>query len=469
MGKKGISLTPDVLAGLETRSQGGGAAASVVSESDLAGFNFEDGSQYSFRAAVERRVKEEPLEPAAAAASADGGQCRCCDASKLRSSPFCAEHKKAYQNLMNFALKKTKGKDGAYVNPEAAENFEKIFGRGRAAPPDMMLANRVVLDQRELNKGTKEKGKQSFVDLGTYEHSRGFRQSKGVESGCPMWEKEVFATQMRNLRGWDQKYAEAQWEALAIDATETDNGGWNGAKRIEILANLAGRDEHRTKRENFEQKAWVESSKAKKGTTVADKNKILEETGSGFSALRRPMSEASLRAPLARGAITDSQSGSSLSLADRLAAAATQVAPELHAQNLANRPGVGGVALGSSSGSQPAKGQAAEPSPQEPEGPKKLDPIDRTKVLSKCSDELEADVNKLVRQLKECATVRRDLHAAVAEDVVDTMNERVAIAEHFVGSMLPDLTPVDESAAESIAIDQVVLAELVYKQVEQVK
>ena len=65
--------------------------------------------------------------------SSGGGACRCCSESFVRGSPYCQSHKKDHQNLYMRCMKKNK--DGSFVDPAKAEQYEEIFGPGRDGPP----------------------------------------------------------------------------------------------------------------------------------------------------------------------------------------------------------------------------------------------------------------------------------------------------------------------------------------------
>ena len=107
------------------------------------------------------------------------GECRACDEPKEKGNPYCKRHKSAHQALERHAKKKDK--DGKHARPEQAEAFDTIFGKGRDPPPNMTLANQVILkfdNQFPTNAGQgKNTSKREVMDLTEFSHSRGSYQN----------------------------------------------------------------------------------------------------------------------------------------------------------------------------------------------------------------------------------------------------------------------------------------------------
>ena len=140
----------DALTAVSTAASAVSSAGKKIDE-----FRFDDGQQYSFRAMLARKQASDAASSQKASSvvgSEDLGDlvCRTCGAPKVKGCAYCVRHKKAYQNLMNASMKKDK-KTGEFVNATAAEHFEAVFGKGRAPPPDVAIANQVIIEQAALN------------------------------------------------------------------------------------------------------------------------------------------------------------------------------------------------------------------------------------------------------------------------------------------------------------------------------
>ena len=115
-----------------------GKTASIASSAAVAGdFKFADGKTYSFGAALQRRSdadRQASPQPSAMTKleHEDTELCRACKAKKAKGSAYCPEHKKSQQNLFSFAYRKDK--EGKFVNPEAKDAYEAVFGVGRSPP-----------------------------------------------------------------------------------------------------------------------------------------------------------------------------------------------------------------------------------------------------------------------------------------------------------------------------------------------
>ncbi len=74
-------------------------------------------------------------------------------------------------------------------------------------------------------------------------------------SARPKWDKDIFATQMKNLRGWHAANIKSEWAALEVSAPREmkDNCGPVAAPlRLPIPAWMVGEDKTVTEAKQFE-------------------------------------------------------------------------------------------------------------------------------------------------------------------------------------------------------------------------
>ena len=258
-------------------------------------------------------------------------ECRACSDPKVKGSPFCASHKRGYQCIQNRCCKKNK--DGSFQDPDAEKNFRAIFGTGREGPPNMTLANQVVVDFVKENPEGKDVGKKrGTVALSQYLDKMYSKMSLGrVEDDC-LWDEELFINKFKQLRGWSHAYAKQKFQELKADPnTYKDDLGFGGACRVSVPSSWTGEDRQRKARDFGQEKALERGHKAVKmndGDEVKIRSEI--ESAAGFthidpSALAAP--STTWNVPLPASAKTNLGGSSTETGAVALVAAAAGASP----------------------------------------------------------------------------------------------------------------------------------------------
>jgi hypothetical protein len=253
-------------------------------------FEFAEDSEFSFAAVVQKaaavKVKEEPIDESdAPAGSSDApptvDSCRACSATKCKGSPYCAKHKRSYQCLYNKCNRKNKA--GELVDEDGANDFTLIFGKGRADPPNLTLANGVILDfTREFPEG-KETGKaRGHNIISRYVSSIRLSNVSADIDEDYMWDEEIFTNKFKALRGWSASYSKERFLELKHDkAVVQDMLGMGGAVRVAVPPSWTGETKRQTKREQAEDHTFERSSKSSK-MSGEEAQKYIDEMGSGF-------------------------------------------------------------------------------------------------------------------------------------------------------------------------------------------
>jgi len=85
-------------------------------------------------------------------------------------------------------------------------------------------------------------------------HAEGCKKSSISRRARKRWDKELFVTQMKNLRGWTAAKATAQWEAILINpAIKQFGGGPEGSPlQLAIPPHLTGEEEDASEDEESE-------------------------------------------------------------------------------------------------------------------------------------------------------------------------------------------------------------------------
>ena len=238
----------------------------------------------------------------------DADMCRACEEPKAKGSAFCQRHKRGFQCIYNRCCKKDK--QGNYVDPVNAARFHRIFGEGREGPPNVTLANSVVIDFIRENPECKDGGKKrGNVNLARYVDQVYAKQSTArMEDEC-LWDEELFVNKFKVLRGWSQQYAQMKFKELEADPNVfKDKMGMGGGTRVSVPATWTGEDRQRKNREIGQQKMLERSAKNAK-LNDSDCMKVEEEMASGgfkmmdVSSLNRV--PASWSAPLPASSITN--------------------------------------------------------------------------------------------------------------------------------------------------------------------
>ena len=283
------------------------AGTSLVARSD-AKFHMGSHEDYTFSSAFERNSAAG--SDGSAGSNSDrsasgrhksgggcgGADCRACDKPKLKGFPYCASHKVTYQACERSA-KRVDAKTKEFVDEQQAAAFDDIFGKGREPPPNMALANKVLLDYEtqfpfQAGKSTQKRGS---LDLTRFVSAHGARQSKEEVSATPMWEEEIFMSQMHQLRSWTHAYSRDVWKTLfSAPGAETDHGGYRGAARVRIPSNMIGADKRENRSGEYEDRRLEHMSKSQKNMSQDMVENMLAQTARGFTHLGSGSSSSAL-------------------------------------------------------------------------------------------------------------------------------------------------------------------------------
>jgi len=296
-----------------------------------------------------------------------------------------------------------------------------IFGAKGQSPPNQVLANQVLIDHVKLNAGNKGRSK-TVPEMSSYIHLTGRRQENSKLSLDPLWEKEVFATKMRDIRGWSHAKADAEYERLkANPGRYRDNGGWDGAERLEIPSAMAALDARERKQGQFEEKAVQHESRAVRNMSEDDVKRAMSELNRGFTHMT-PESFDNWHTPLPAGAATASPvNASGTSIAQLLSDAALQTEGSTEATEL-------------DKGDDTEVASAADGPEDEHRRQAQLDPVKRNKAIRSMASEALEFSKKFQNVLKTCFLQMAQNHAKVDEDTLTVLNERLKVVEHFMGS-----------------------------------
>lgn len=357
----------------------------------------------------------------------DGNACRCCAAPKEKGCPFCKTHKASYQCLERKAKKKTRL--GEYVDPQQAEAFDAIFGKGREPPPNLTLANKVVLDFADKCPPAAASGRtarRGALDLTTFIHTKGSFQERSSISDDAMLEEDIFVNHMRTLRGWSQSHAAGVWFSFhSAPNADNDNGGWNNAPRTRIPSNLLGNDKARRSSGEMEQRVLQHSLKQTKNMSQDLIGDLMQATSCGFSHLTGSQEGASFHTMPSGGAGTrvgDSPVDDVFSL---LASAVS----ELRGQpNSVDSVPAGGGQAQATVAPRPSEESATKPSPS------KCDPVIKNKAVRTAIAELAVEDKRLVQVLKVAWLAKLQADPELDKDNLEVLEPRLYVGIHCHGS-----------------------------------
>lgn len=379
--------------------------------------------------------------------------CRTCSLQKEKGFPYCKIHKACYQCLERHSHKKERA-GGGYVCAEQAAAFDTIFGKGRDPPPNLPLANKVILQFERNNpslsmSGSKTTSKKTALDLTTFTHERGNFQEKADIDDEYMWDEELFVMQMKLLRGWSQPHASSQWTDMhSIPGAVNDNGGPKNTPRTLVPANLIGASFQRKSQGEYEKRAVSHATKPQKNLGQEAVDSMQAQTNQGFGYLGSNGSSSAWHSAgdpsssiMRPGEVrTSDASALLLDAVGHLAGTAcspAKVKPE------------DGVARMEIDG-----GATAVPS----EAPLKLDPktapcnpVARNQVVRSLSSEISTEVGKLRLALKSVAVTRSQADGTHDKDALDILDERIAIANHCLGEkagLVPKSDPAEKDTAD---------------------
>ena len=415
-------------------------ASAAPTEGFNESFNFGEGAAAStLKDALNSADSGQPRTPSVRSSIGGGGgdetekkpseECRACSDPKVKGSPFCAAHKRGYQCIQNRCCKKNK--DGTFQDPDAEKNFRAIFGTGREGPPNMTLANQVVVEFVKENPEGRDVGKRrGVIALSQYLDKMYSKMSVGkLEDEC-LWDEELFINKFKHLRGWSHAYAQQKFRELKADPSVfKDDLGMGGACRVAVPASWTGEEKQRKEREFGQEKALERGQQSAK-MNEADEAKVrLEiESAAGFihidpTALAAPATTWNL--PLPASAKTNL--GGSSAATDTGAVAMVNAAAGASPKD-ATTP------LASPAKSEDVAVAVAEESPQKPDLKKagQFD-INRLRVARTATAAVTEHQKKLHDCLRKgwCAMEASD--QALDEDLRKLLSERAQIVMHCAG------------------------------------
>ena len=428
-------------------SQTGGdakLAASVHSEAlEAAGFEFSGGSGCAGSSL------QDLLKPAAARDKQQGRQaefvdngearspdsCRACSERKVKGSPFCLSHKRGFQCIHNRCCKKNK--EGNFVDPEAAENFHKIFGQGRDPPPNITLANQVVIDFVRENPEGKDVGKKrGSVMLARYTDKVYANMSTGRVEDDFLWDEELFVNKFKALRGWSQSYAQQKFRELKQDPNVyKDDGGFQGAMRVAVPPSWTGSDKRRKTRELGQEKCLERSLKSGK-FSAADSEKILDEldAGAGFKMLNTTSllnPSHAWNSPMPWSALTNMEGASGQAGAVFLVQSAAKQGTPTKGKGPGGEESDEGGPLSSPAKTDPAAKAKSEKEKEKDSG--KFDLL-RLKTTRTAETAVRDAFKKMEEVLKKSWQAYESSDNVMDEDLRSLMSERAQILMHCMGS-----------------------------------
>ena len=162
---------------------------------------------------------EAPAAKAAAKAAAKGKggnnnkkkTCSVCEEEAEKKSSYCLDHKRAYDLLYRQAKadKDANGPQWVAWCEIFGGSHESEDGRTMIVQPgNDSLQCKVLCDYcRKFPKGRSGPKKRGTMDLTTYTKTRGSRTEASTVNQSPLYDWELFRTQMSHLRGWSSQKA----------------------------------------------------------------------------------------------------------------------------------------------------------------------------------------------------------------------------------------------------------------------
>ena len=435
----------------------------AIAEDENLKFNFAQGASHDLRktlfkeredrddsqpngpgdAAITKEVKEKESR---SAEPKDADLCRACEEPKVKGSVFCQKHRRGFQCIYNRCCKKDK--QGNYLDAKNAEQFRQIFGEGREGPPNLTLANQVVIDFVRENPEGKDGKKRGTVSLAKYMDQVFARYYMGrIEDDC-LWDEELFVNKFKVMRGWSQAYGQQRFKELENDPNVyKDKLGMGGSTRVAVPASWTGEDKQRRGRELGQAKVLERSAKNAK-LSDADCAKVEEEISSGgFKTLdvsSLQASASSWAAPLPASSITNLQGdGESVKAVNLVAAAAQkqvegggEASPQKQQQL-------------STKATETSTGRTAEQENQSP-APKKEDLDLKRLKQSRSSDVIVRDHVKKLQEALRKGWQAHQLGDTEDDDLRNLLAERAQIIMHCLG-MEPQ--PSAQKPTEAVQAD----------------
>lgn len=430
-------------------------------------FEFAEESEFSFAVAVQKaaavKVKVEVEDDTdTTAGSSDApptiDSCRACSGEKSKGSPYCTKHKRSYQCLYNKCNRKNKA--GELVDEDSANDFTLIFGKGRADPPNLTLANGVILDfTREFPEG-KDVGKARGQNIiSRYVNSIRLSNVKAEIDEDSMWDEEIFTNKFKALRGWSAAYSQQMFLELKNDKTIVqDMGGMGGTVRVAVPPSWTGESKRQSKREQSEDHTFERASKSSK-MSAEEQQKYIDEMGSGFEKIDpNALHDKAWNTSLPANALTNvhGDDGSLSSVVDLVHSKANTLKRKNNpgsADDDTAEPSIVKAKVDS------VAGAPSLPAPKVPKGGDGI-LLKRLQVKKKFDASIKDLRGKLEGSLKQAWVLMHTSDETEDEDLRKILTDRAQMAIHFIGT-----TPVDNRAEEGdevTTMEQVILQPLLY-------
>ena len=370
-----------------------------------------------------------------------GKLCTLCPEPAAPSHARCWTHKRAWDCIAKQCKRGFKKGKPMEEQPEAYQQWVKIFGVGKEGPPDKAIADKVVLDFcKENPEGLVKNGqKRGSVNLTSYIHSRAQQLSDTRSSNLCIWDEEVFLTQMKLLRGWSPLQAKQQWDALErqpelfIDM----KGPPRFPKRLLIPANLTGTEQRSLSSTDLEERRISIATKAAERSSE-DQQRMISELRTGFDM--RPQGRVTpdhieaLHEPLAAGALTAGPAAVTTTPVELVQKAAALLMPETSQEAGASSdpdPGAAGTPGAPSTSDGAAAGAVALPG--QPKSIPAAFESTRNKKTKSMEMLLEGIVTKVTDSLKQGAVMANRPQAVDHQMFLNALTSKLAVAAAFLG------------------------------------
>ncbi|CAK0840337.1 unnamed protein product [Prorocentrum cordatum] len=206
---------------------------------------------------------------------------------------YCEEHNTTHECIRRKACKGLNLKAGE--SNKQWDAYQTLFGCRKHPdkyPGDAEAADKVVAEYHAkyppCEKGVKTGKSRGELDLTQYAHVKGASKHKADLSERPKWDKEIFCTQLRSIRGWMPAKCEKLWDELAANPeNHADNLGYDpkAPLRLFVPPALIGTDKEQSGATTYEAKEVRTTSKQQKHMDEDAKEALLDATKKGFGTL----------------------------------------------------------------------------------------------------------------------------------------------------------------------------------------
>jgi hypothetical protein len=357
-------------------------------------------------------------------------------------SKYCPVHKRSADCIARQAMKglKVDPVTKAPIETPQSRAYKEVFGwrkKGQVSyAGDEGLAARVLVDfVSEFPDGgakstskTKQRGP---IDLTKYSHVQGTRVSNQEVVEKPLWDYELFETQMASMRRWKPERCKKEWEILKITSPKRgSNGPPESSLQLEIPAWMIGAEKSVSIVDNYEDKAMQIETKVVK-MSKDNQEQMLAECRQGFNrsvdgAPSVSTMNPNLHRALGANALTQESSVAGVGGLDALMNAVGLAPPD--SDDTSNSVPV--QRLPHSSGA-PAAGLAA---PEHETVPAHVDLAHLRNVAKDgCSDEIAKATKKLQTQVTEAQKLLKEGDYLVNKAFYATLSERWGVTLLFLG------------------------------------